>query len=110
MVPKPVPSIPTKYETIINPSQLKEKDGFGTSTQRFAFSENAQPGPGSYHHQMAWLNDSGSIGKKGYGTGFVSKHQRFTYKPSYTGPGPGIPPPTHTPTSTIRTSSTLFPA
>eukprot|EP00873_Tetraselmis_striata_P024538 jgi/Tetstr1/444802/TSEL_032650.t1 len=87
-LPKGVPSIPTKYETIVT-QPIKEKDGFGTSTQRFTFSENAQPGPGSYHQQLAWVNDSGSMSKKGMGSGFVSKHQRFTFKPSYTGPGPG---------------------
>lgn len=87
-LPKGVPSIPTKYETVVT-QPIKEKDGFGTSTQRFTFSENAQPGPGSYHQQLAWVNDSGSMSKKGMGSGFVSKHQRFTFKPSYTGPGPG---------------------
>ena len=73
------PSIPTKFETILD--YEKERDGFLTRTLRFdshGTTKNSYgQGPGSYHHELPLIFQKESISKKGYGNGFVSKGARF---------------------------------
>lgn len=81
-------SIPSKYETIINVGP-KAKDGFSSRTTRFVETENDLPGPGNYHVEGTLETQSDSIGRKGYGSGFVSKDRRFPEGARFVGPGPG---------------------
>ncbi|KAH9086162.1 hypothetical protein LEN26_020399 [Aphanomyces euteiches] len=84
-------SIPSKFETILNMGE-RESNAFGCRTNRFGDVENEQPGPGAYYKPPSMVvtrATSGSVSKKGMGTGFVSKVKRFNdhnYDPI---PGPG---------------------
>ncbi|GLE00769.1 hypothetical protein PINS_up009557 [Pythium insidiosum] len=86
-----VSSIPSKYETVLH-RDSNERNAFGNRTQRFGESENDLPGPGAYYKPPSMVRttqDSGSVSKLGYSTGFVSKTKRFSERIRDTAPGPG---------------------
>ncbi|OQR91698.1 hypothetical protein THRCLA_08902, partial [Thraustotheca clavata] len=88
---KATPSIPSKFETILNAGE-RESNAFGSRTNRFGDSENELPGPGAYYKPPSLVvttEESGSVSRKGYGTGFVSKVKRFSNQTTHTSPGPG---------------------
>ena len=87
-------SIPSKFETTLH-TGVRELNAFGNRTYRFRVEENENPGPGSYRSGRATLVRSadtcGSVSRKGYGVGFVSKSMRFTDNSALVAaePGPG---------------------
>ncbi|ETW03045.1 hypothetical protein H310_05475 [Aphanomyces invadans] len=84
-------SIPSKFETILNLGE-RETNAFGSRTNRFGEPENELPGPGAYYKPPSMVvthAKSGSVSKKGMGTGFVSKVKRFNDSNHDPVPGPG---------------------
>ncbi|KAK2949085.1 hypothetical protein BLNAU_16005 [Blattamonas nauphoetae] len=95
-----VPTIPTKYVTILNPD-CHEKKGFGQQASRFAAPvEHEGPEPGSYFHPVDYDLKSDSFSKKGYGD-FASTSSRFQRLKPPTRVGPGE----YETTSTLSTKS-----
>ena len=74
---KTIPTIPPKYETILNTSVKYENNAFTTSSNRFKNIESDNPGPGKYLSHDTFIKINDSISKKGLGNGFVSKTSRF---------------------------------
>lgn len=92
-VKRAVPSIPSKFDTTLHVGQ-RERDAFGTRTNRFDPSSNDLPGPGNYHRATSFIRTADSVSKLGYGVGFVSKSKRFaaqdrSHMQSTLDPGPG---------------------
>lgn len=75
-----MPSIPTRFETTLNHGPT-ERDGFSSRTMRFPQTAQDTPGPCSYtpRNKVGLVNDSDSLSRKGYGSGFVSKSSRFAH-------------------------------
>ena len=92
---KTTPSIPSKFETVLHVGP-REINAFGNRCQRFSTRvESSTVGPGQYWKKSSLIRDMrtcGSVSKKGFGTGFVSKTKRFTNRrelESKVEPGPG---------------------
>lgn len=87
----PVPSIPSKFETLLPTSHGVNK-GFGKSSYRFEGDQHVHdlPGPGSYYRPHLSANEDISFSRKGYGA-IVSKTERFSRDPDDDEaiPGPG---------------------
>jgi hypothetical protein len=58
-------SIPTKFETQINPN-ASERNGFMNRTYRFGSSESDVPGAGHYHQSTTLIRTNQSTSAKGY--------------------------------------------
>ena len=84
-IKKSIGSVPAKYETVVYMNQESKKKGFGSNSERFTdalsrLSTDKEPGPGSYLQEYDtnfMLKKSESFSRKGYGNGFISKHDRF---------------------------------
>ncbi|KAH7827667.1 uncharacterized protein MONOS_10701 [Monocercomonoides exilis] len=83
-----VPTIPTKYITILNPD-AHEKYGFSQQAPRFPQeAESEVPDVGAYYHERDFIKHSDSISTRGYGF-LASKAPRFrSFRPN-TCAGPG---------------------
>ena len=75
-------SIPSKFETTLLVG-TKERNGFGNRSHRFKDATTEVPGPGQYGCPKAGgvvvrqQVTCGSVSSRGFGTGFVSKTDRF---------------------------------
>lgn len=92
---KSTSSIPTKFETVLNPGPV-EQNAFGSRTLRFNPTENDLPGPGNYYKARQTMfeydNSHGSqlhpsISKRGFG-GFASRSSRLPRPTNTLGPSP----------------------
>jgi len=118
------PSIPSRFRVAVS-VEPHERKGFGTQVKRFAGDSTLAgpvPGPGSYYKpRNHWIRDPstcGSVSKKGFGGGFISKTTRFTDRgelESALAPGPGAydpltAQPLFNPNNQAPTSSMFAPA
>ncbi len=89
-------SIPSKFETVLHFGS-REVNAFGNRCTRFASGsiDTSTVGPGQYWSKPTLLKTAdtcGSVSKKGYGVGFISKTKRFSNRKeleSAHAPGPG---------------------
>ena len=94
LVKRTTASIPSKFETTLH-TGVRELNAFGNRTYRFHVDENENPGPGSYQPTRGTMIRSadtcGSVSRKGFGVGFVSKSLRFNDQSALEAaePGPG---------------------
>eukprot|EP00899_Mesostigma_viride_P025378 jgi/Mesvir1/6024/Mv00769-RA.1 len=90
-------TIPARFEAVPNPTAVEseKKKAFASTAPRFASKTLApehmlaNPGPGSYSSASSFVTENESFSKKGYGSGFVSKADRFSRANSGRRPGPG---------------------
>ena len=90
-------SIPSKFETVLHFGP-REANAFGNRCKRFGHDSvlgATTVGPGQYWNKptlVKSMETCGSVSKKGYGVGFISKTKRFSNRKeleSSTNPGPG---------------------